>query len=72
MNGEKQPKVTGETSNSAILYSDRFSGLPLRKLEFLCGQGGRVVSVTVQDKSGRLATVDEWGKVLWKMSDDGR
>ena len=52
-----------------VRFSDTFKGLPLRKVEFLCGQGGSVVSVTVKDKYGNLATVDEWAKVLWHMSD---
>ena len=52
-----------------VRFSDSFKGLPLRKVEFLCGQGGSVVKVVVQDKHGNLATVDEWGKVLWSMSD---
>lgn len=53
-----------------VKFSESFNGLPLRKVEFLCGQGGSVVSVTVKDKHGNLATVDEWAKVLWHMSDE--
>ena len=53
-----------------VRFSDTFKGLPLRKVEFLCGQGGSIVSVTVKDKHGNLATVDEWAKVIWRMSDE--
>ena len=48
-----------------VRFSESFKGIPLRKVEFLCGQGGSVVKVVVRDKYGNLATVDEWGKVLW-------
>ena len=56
------------TVEAVVRFSDAFKGLPLRKVEFLCGQGGSVVSVTVKDKHGNLATVDEWAKVLWHMT----
>jgi len=50
-----------------VQFSDTFKGLPLRKVEFLCGQGGTVVKVVIQDKHGNIATVDEFAKVDWKM-----
>ena len=58
-------QARGRSLHPVVRFSDTFKGLPLRKVEFLCGRGGSVVSVTVKDKHGNLATVDEWAKVLW-------
>ena len=73
MSDSSEPKQGGALPSvplqPIVRFSESFKGLPLRKVEFLCGQGGSVVKVVVQDKHGNLATVDEWGKVLWHMSD---
>ena len=74
MSSERKPKDEPQAGrrrlDQLVRFSDAFKNLPLRKVEFLCGQGGSIVSVTVKDKHGNLATVDEWAKVLWHMTDE--
>ena len=53
------------TLHPVVLFSSKFVGVPLRKMDFLQQRGCRVVGVVLEDEAGARATIDEFGKVIW-------
>ena len=53
------------TLHPVVLFSSKFVGVPLRKMDFLQQRGCRVVGVVLEDEAGARATVDEFGRVVW-------
>lgn len=53
-----------------VLFSDAFTRTAKRKLEFLHGMGGRVVSLVLEDCDGMTVTLDRLGNMKW--AEDGK